>query len=260
MLRLTSFVLLCFAVTLGWATPIGKALGERDPEYNLDLFEGDIMGVAPGEQPRSAVVDPTLLWPNGIVYYTVDEPAFTAQELATLMEAFAIYEANSCIRFVQRTTEEYYVSVEKTGGGCYSYIGRRPRILQPQTLSLDAGCFRCTVSGCKPGTPQHEFLHALGFYHEQSRTDRDDYVTINYDNIQPGYENNFQSYGTDVITDQGFPYDYGSVMHYSAYAFAVDPSIPTIIVPDGVSIGQRDGFSELDLAELNKLYGCAAKK
>jgi hypothetical protein len=34
-------------------------------------------------------------------------------------------------------------------------------------------------------------------------------------------------------------------MHYSAYAFAVDPSIPTIIVPDGVSIGQRDGFSEV---------------
>lgn len=39
------------------------------------------------------------------------------QELATLMEAFAIYEANSCITFVKRTTEEYYISVEKTGGG-----------------------------------------------------------------------------------------------------------------------------------------------
>jgi hypothetical protein len=37
----------------------------------------------------------------------------------------------------------------------------------------------------------------------------------------------------------------GSVMHYGAYAFAVDPSIPTIIVPDGVTIGQRDGFSEV---------------
>ena len=33
------------------------------------------------------------------------------------MEAFAIYEANSCITFVKRTTEEYYISVEKTGGG-----------------------------------------------------------------------------------------------------------------------------------------------
>lgn len=34
-------------------------------------------------------------------------------------------------------------------------------------------------------------------------------------------------------------------MHYGAYGFAVDPTIPTIIVPDGVSIGQRVGFSEV---------------
>ena len=66
---------------------------------------------------------------------------------------------------------------------CYSYIGR---IGGPQTLSLDAGCFRCTDTGCLAGTPIHEFYHALGFYHEQSRTDRDDYVTINWSNIQAG--------------------------------------------------------------------------
>ncbi|KAK4010098.1 hypothetical protein OUZ56_019246 [Daphnia magna] len=259
MLRSATFVLLCLAVTLGWANPLGKAEEERDPEYNPDLFEGDIMGINPGETPKSAVIDPSILWPGGVVYYTIGF-GFTSQERDTLLEAFAIYEANSCITFVERTNQEFYVSVEKTGGGCYSYIGMRPRLLQPQTLSLDSGCFRCTATGCKTGTPIHEFLHALGFYHEQSRTDRDDYVTINYDNIQPGKEGNFESYGTDVITDQGLAYDYGSVMHYGAYAFAVDPSVPTIIVPDGVSIGQRDGFSDLDLAGLNLLYGCAEKK
>ncbi|XP_046645314.1 hatching enzyme 1.2-like [Daphnia pulicaria] len=254
--RLATFaLLLSLAVTLGWAGPIGKALVERDPEYNPDLFEGDIMGVLPGDQPRNAVRDPDLLWPNGVVYYTVGL-GFSAEERATLDEAFALYEANTCITFVERTNQRDYVSVQKTGGGCYSYVGR---IGGAQTLSLDASCFRCTATGCKTGTPQHEFLHALGFHHEQSRSDRDDYVTINYDNIQPGKENNFKSYSQSEIQHLGAPYDYGSVLHYSAYAFAVDPSIPTIIVPDGVSIGQREGFSEVDIFEVNTLYECAAK-
>jgi hypothetical protein len=29
-------------------------------------------------------------------------------------------------------------------------------------------------------------LHALGFYHQQSATERDDYVTINWQNIEAG--------------------------------------------------------------------------
>lgn len=74
----------------------------------------------------------------------------------------------------------------------------------------------------------------------------------------------------------------GSILHYSAYGFAIDPTVPTIIVPEGVEIGQRIGFSEVlpilitciagvkfefnllallqvDLYKLNVLYNCSAR-
>ncbi len=87
-----------------------------------------------------------------------------------------------------------------------------------------------------------------------------------------GTEANFLSYGPDVIQYLGASYDYGtlktfifilmrtfiyvswdfgahyqgSVMHYGAYSFGIDPSIPTIITRQpGVEIGQRRGFSEV---------------
>lgn len=60
---------------------------------------------------------------------------------------------------------------------CWSSVGNRQEGLQQ--LSIGANCDRI-------GTIQHEFLHALGFWHEQSRFDRDDYVSIMWDRIQPG--------------------------------------------------------------------------
>ena len=82
-------------------------------------------------------------------------------------------------------------------------------------------------NGCMSSrTIQHEFIHALGMYHMQSRPDRDQYVTIHFDNIQSGKEHNFQLL-SDTLT---FNTDYNarSFMHYPSWGFAIDTSKPTI--------------------------------
>ena len=81
---------------------------------------------------------------------------------------------------------------------------------------------------------QHEFMHALGFDHEQNRPDRDDYIDVHYENVIPELAYN---YGNDSIfrffvltpysdkmtdlswDDQGEEYDLKSVMHYDGDAF-----------------------------------------
>lgn len=59
---------------------------------------------------------------------------------------------------------------------CFSSVGDQQT---GQILSLGSGCDHKAVI-------EHELLHALGFYHEQSRTDRDDYVDIWLDQVLPG--------------------------------------------------------------------------
>ena len=72
-----------------------------------------------------------------------------------------------------------------------------------------------------------------------------------------GTEGNFDKYTSAQVNPFNVPYDYGSVMHYSAYSFAVDPNVPTIIpkIP-GATIGQRDGLSNSDAQKIRNMYNC----
>ena len=74
------------------------------------------------------------------------------------------------------------------------------------------------TKGClSKSTIIHEFIHAIGFDHEQNRPDGDDYVKINWDNIKSGRKSQFDiAKGSKTF---GTPYDGFSVMHYTAYHF-----------------------------------------
>ena len=119
---------------------------------------------------------------NYIIFFKDSSEILTIKQALKQIEDSTRVYGNRVVRFdeiYESQTYRYsnYIRVIR-GIGCYSYVGRQKNE-KYQYLSLGFGCV--TI-----GIIQHEFMHALGFFHEQSRPDRDDYVTIYYQNIQQG--------------------------------------------------------------------------
>ena len=182
------------------------------------------------------------------------------------------------------------ITSEQTG--CWSSVGLMNR--GRQELNLQPGNPGCLNVG--KGTAEHEMLHALGTFHEQSRPDRleatfnllnyfehkihfefrDDYVRINEENIVSGKEHNFDKKNPPEVLLYG-DYEIGSVMHYSRCAFTSNnmETITAIVGPickpssrtkvlnisihifqDGSEMGQRNGMTDLDVSKLMNYYEC----
>ncbi|KAK8404608.1 hypothetical protein O3P69_007686 [Scylla paramamosain] len=142
---------------------------------------------------------------------------------------------------------DYIYAPHSNFAGCFSMVGMQGC---QQQINYPDWCIEYL------GTMMHEMLHALGFYHEQSRYDRDDYVTIVWENIASGMGHNFKKYSSEVVTGFGEDYDYSSVMHYGPYAFTTN-GMKTIVTKDpNAQIGQREDLSEVDVKKLMKMYNC----
>ena len=100
----------------------------------------------------------------------------------------------------------------------------------------------------------HEIGHALGFWHEQSRPDRDKHVTLHLENINPTKIHNFRKYGTDDIDSLGVPYDFGSVMHYHQYAWSINGNVTISSIEKDIPFGGAPELSPLDIKQVNLLY------
>lgn len=104
---------------------------------------------------------------------------------------------------------------------------------------------------------EHEIGHAVGMLHEQSRPDRDNYVTINWNNLKPDGRSQFSKRTTNYYSVG--PYDYKSVMGYSstttATSIVYDTSQRMYWRKDNnQSITQDRQFSNYDRMWVNGLY------
>lgn len=144
------------------------------------------------------------------------------------------------------------IIIQTSQEGCWSLIGKVSGVgayaSSSQPINIGAGCeFK--------GIAAHEFGHAIGMLHEMSRNDREKYVSIMTSNIAAGMETNFNNHSAASVTTD---FDFLSLMMYGAYAFSTNGEL-TIKPHQQILVsymGQREGFSELDVELMGNMYGC----
>ncbi len=197
-------------------------------------------------------------WSNNTIFYLIDE---RIKNRSIITDAIKHWEENSPLRFPYypdwiKAHPDYQfgiplntLSFEYSEDGCYSYIGmvgnnyNNSGNIVMQEIGL--------ADWADKGTVIHEIAHTLGLMHEHSRSDRDQYIRINLENVEAGKENNFDKMNTPYATSD---FDFNSIMMYSAYAFSKNGS-PTITKTDGsVYDAQREALSEGDKEIINLIY------
>ncbi len=199
--------------------------------------------------------DDLYRWPNATVPVVLDNSVFQANNYIIIKSALDYFNFNTGIIFKERTDEEDYLVItcvpdDGSGRGGFTEVGRQRN---------GANILRLVNGKFAQGTVLHELLHTLGLFHEQGRTDRDNFVSIQWSNVKPANSKDFQVEDNGTVRS---PYDYCSIMQYSTMAFAIDNTRPTITCTTNGTPGACPGcmgnntlLSQMDKDGLDKFYG-----
>jgi hypothetical protein len=225
-----------------------------------NIYQGDIilenvqpMPTVGGAHPASVgLADSNFLWPifNGVaqIPYVIDSGSL---DVANIQSAISIYNSTfaGVIQFVPHTTQSNWVDINLNGfanGSCEAEEGDAHNGEQ-----MVNGATNCTVP-----TILHEFGHVTGVWHEQSRDDASQYVTINENSVIKGSIGDFEP---SVENDQQnlTLYDFASVMQYPPFSFARNAGPALDSIPPGMPLSNLVGYSAADVEGIMRLYGVA---
>jgi hypothetical protein len=203
-------------------------------------------------------------WPDGIIPFDISK--LTALQQALALRAMQRWmDTGAKIKFIPHTTEIEYVNFtgNTNAGNNTSHVGFKKG--ERTDINITAFWWRDLE-----WMPAHELGHVLGFFHEHQRWDRDQYMTVHFENIKPGRANDYEWIPKTNWLVTTLPYDYKSIMHYRVcWAGAcenectdADGDSPCAVLSpkdkkyDGV-IGQwtDNGISELDALKVRLVYG-----
>jgi hypothetical protein len=198
----------------------------------------------PVEPTPAVVVEPVVIgpvvvappqpskWAGGKIFYLIDQD-ISPRRVARIKNAMLELSAETSLLFVEKSSADInYVKIVSKTEGCFSKVGQ---VGGEQELNLGEGCFKSHLI-------LHQLLHVAGFWHEQARCDRDQFVKINFDKIQSDKVANFNRRCAEesqcagdarCIVEEGLgsllPYDRRSIMHYGKHYYANHPGQKSIV-------------------------------
>ena len=230
-----------------------------------DIFEGDILSDEL-DYEHQLISNESMLWPKigeyVVVPYTFPSTALESEK-AEIARMVLEFRNKTCIRLQERKEESDWIHINTDRMGCASKVGRQGGM---QTIRASA----CLGENGGFGLLVHEVMHSLGLYHQHSRSDRDDYITVNTTEIDRVQKEDFihrdkykKEYEICSECKRFGDYDISSIMHYPAHLGIKNRTIitpkPGVCDDDNCNMGQRMELSVGDVNDIQHLYDCGLK-